>query len=204
MDKNQVILELVKFLKDITNDVYTNYNVDMRLYQPGLEPLSIIGKSETEIVAELKMDLFAIFSRYSKIKKTNMKNVDCQKFYGLECDALIKLAERITALMPIINCSINDEEFANMSFIKESKEYVEQNINAICIDMLLNFIRESFILVTDFQNFTIATTMTDSESVSITSPQTLSQSFRIFYEGDSQCYCTIADAIRSNQEKFVP
>ncbi len=208
MNQEETTLSLVKSLQELLNWVYAHYNVDLKLYQPGLEPLSVIGKTEIEIIAELKKNIFLIFSRFSKTKRTNMRNWACKNFFGLESDALVQLAERITALVPVVNCFKNDKEFSDMPFVRESCEYIEKNMHDICINMIINYIKEFTILISDFQNFTTTATMSNSIDNliidEITSPQTLSRLFRIFYEGDNQCYCTIADAIRSNQEKFVP
>lgn len=209
MKEEETILNITKTLIEILNMVYTNCHVDMALYQPGLEPLSVIGKSEIEIITKLKTNILTMFSRYSNTKETHMRNKECQNFFGLECDALIKLAERVTSLMPVIIYSKKDEEFAKMPFVKESNEFVEKKLNEICIDMLVNYIRESFILTNDYMDYTWTTDTQESENgekniVETSSPQRLSKLFRIFYEGDKNCYCTIADAIRSNQETFVP
>ncbi len=204
---NEQVISQTKMLKSILEIINTEFNVNMCLFQPGIEPLSVIGKTETDILTELRNNIILIFSKYYKTKQVSMNNYGCKKIFGLECEELIKLAGRISTLIPVKDCSIYDEQFSQMPFIREASIYLEEELNKICSNMIGNYLTELTILLEEFNNF--ATTEEQEiesdmiHTTSISSPQMTSQLFRIFYKGNKNCYCTIADAIYDNQDQKV-
>lgn len=204
---NEQVIGQIKILKLMLEMVNTELNVNMCLFQPEIEPLSVIDKNETEIITELRNNIILIFSRYYKTKQISMNNYACKQLFGLECEELIKLAGRISVLIPVIDCSIHDEEFSQMTFIKEANIYLEKELNRICSNMIGNYLAELTLLLKNFKNFKI----TEKQAIEndmihtthISSPQMPSQLFRIFNNDSKNCYCTIAGAIHDNQKQKV-
>lgn len=197
-------IELLKLMIEAIN---TEINVNMCLFQPGIEPLNIVGKSVNEILSELRFNLIVIFSKYCNQKTVFMNDNACKKIYGLECEELLKLAERINVLISVINISKQDEKFSKISFVNDIGLYTEKELNKICSNMIQNYLMELKNLIEDFQKFTITENQCYDAGMfcttRISSPQMTSQLFRIFYNGNPNCYCTIADAIQDNQEKIA-
>ncbi len=204
---SEQVIGQTKILKNILEILNSELNVNMCLFQPGIEPLSVIGKNETEIITELRNNIILIFSKYYKTKQIPMNNYACKKLFGLEREELIRLAGRISVLIPVMDCSSCDEEFSQMTFINEASIYLEKELNKICSNMIDNYLAELIFLLQDFENFTITEKQTIENGMihttRISSPQMISQLFRIFYNGNKNCYCTIAGAIKDNQKQKV-
>ncbi|MDE6292322.1 MAG: hypothetical protein K2L98_01430, partial [Bacilli bacterium] len=62
---DQDSLETISLLKKAIELLNERFGINICLNQPGLEPLSIIGKTETEIIDELKKKIFLMFLEYS-------------------------------------------------------------------------------------------------------------------------------------------
>lgn len=200
-DIDKLNFSIVNLLKQLIERINTEYDVNMRLFQPGIEPLSIIGKTEKEIILELENNIVKISSNFSQSKVIPINDYECQTIFALKQDELKKLMERISSLSSIVNCSSQDEEFSKMPFVEEANAFVNKEINEICLRMLLNYLKELIILIKEFEKFTITTAQEDNMIWTISSPQTASQLFRIYYKDCPDCYCTIADAIRDNVRK---
>lgn len=197
MPKDKTTL-LISFLKQCVEFINSKYGVNMCLYQPGLEPLSLIEKKEQEILAELHNNIVIMLCKFNFSGSISLSDWDFKPFFGVEKDELKKIAGRLVALLPITQ--LKDDEFEKQLIAIEAKNHVNEILDGISQNMLASFIKEYYVLFKDFQNFTITTEKTsDNSTVAMASSQTLSNYFRIMYKDNSNCYCTIADAITDNQ-----
>lgn len=147
-----------------------------------------------------------MLSRFNKEKKVPLKSVLCKKFFGYEPNEIMQIADRFALLCPTIDYFKQDKEFSEgLSVdITKLKEFIDEKLNVICSKMLDSYLVECEQLVQDFLNYKVSVVVDVSVadmSLCISSPQTISQLFRIFYKYNKKCYCTIADAILDNQEQ---
>lgn len=203
IDKTKLGVEL---LRGRVQAIYEKTNVDMRLFQPGIEPLSVIDKSKEEIICELKVNIIKIFEGFSKSNYIPLNNEECLKLFGTDNEELKKLSERILSSYHVVKCSINDEEFSNDPAVQCIQKYFNEKTDEICNRMLSTCLIEFDMLREDYENYgtmcsNFVVKKDEAISVSVSTPQHLSKYFRIFYKDDDTCYCTIADAINSNKRK---
>lgn len=198
--QKQFIFNIANILKQEIEDFNTNYDINMLLFRPGIEPLNVIDKSVIDIIEELKSSIIVMLTKLYKTKTLPLHNYSYQKLFGMERDELLKLSGRINILNSVIDYSKQDEELFGTDFVSAAGAFVDDELSILCYNMLHGYACEIRVLKNDFENFSITTTEENGNiSSTITSPQTCSDLIRIMYKDNSYCYCTIADAIQDNQ-----
>lgn len=195
--------ELIKVLKCIVESLNANYDINMNLHQPSIESLSIIGKSDDEIIDELKNNITAIMLNFVNYKE-KFSPLDFQKtinLFRVNEEEFTKFARKISALIPVINYSKQDKEFSELSLVSEAIGIVNEILDLLFHNMIISYCSELVILYNDFVNYSVTISET---GFSISSSQTISRFFDIKYKEKDVMYCTIRGAIEDNLNPSRP
>lgn len=197
-EKKNANLILIKIIKSFAEAINFNFDVDMRLYQPGIEPLSVLGKEEEVILFELQKNLILILNRLNDENSISLPGFAFHSFFGVSPTELKKLSARLKALIPLTQ--LQDAEFAKSSLYAEALNQKEAILNSITENMLLSYVKEGVMLVLDLKGNT-QSKQTQKDGWNVSSPKSLSTFFRIFHKNSNNCYCSVIDAIEDNRDK---
>lgn len=191
-DKNIII---ISFLKKCIEHINLKHEVNMCLFQPGLEPLSLIGKTEQEILTELHNNIIIMLTEFNSSGNISLSSEAFKPFFGIDMNSLKKIATKLIGLLPF--AQLMDEELEEQFIIIDAYNNVNNILNGISYNMLTNYLKEFLVLLQDFQDFSITSKqISETSFLNITSSQSASNYFRIMCK--DAFYCTIADAVIAN------
>ena len=155
---DQDSLETISLLKKAIELLNERFGINICLNQPGLEPLSIIGKTETEIIDELKKKIFLMFLEYSKQENIPLDDRTIKNLLGgLSRESIMTIAKRFAVLAPVIDYSNQDEEFDNLPFMDGVYGYIQEVLANICSNMLDGYLLEFKTLLQEFLSDSVPT-----------------------------------------------
>lgn len=129
-------------MKMITGVMYNSYELDFRLYQPGICELSLKDKEKEQIAISLRNNIINMLNEvfYNRFDKNYSKDI-----FGCEYAEAKKIAQKLIPLIPIIK--------GDYSFSKEASLLFDDSINQICINFLDRGITELNRLLTNYFNY---------------------------------------------------
>lgn len=187
---NQDNLAIIRLLRKAIELLNERYGINICLNQPGLEPLSIIGKTDNDIIDELKKNVFLKFLDFSKQGSIPLDDKTIKNLLGgLSRDTIMVIAKRFAVLSPIIDYSNQDEDFDKLPFMDEVYEYIQEILTNICSHMLDGYLLEFKML---FQEFLSTSTSTKKAEL-----------LTIFSRDEQKSCSTIAEARSSDLDELL-
>lgn len=177
-------LTSITTLNEFVNHIYLNYNVNMKLSMPGLEPLSIIEKSDRQIYSLLEKNVFEILKKLNNCEEIPLEETEYKKFFGFskrEFDIASAIILKVESLK-----GKNDLCSRERNIIKFADNTLEHIISRIVMVHMTEFLK----LFQDFED----NKFTSSE-------ERVSAKYFIITDKDgNRKYLTIGEAVRRNEE----
>ena len=194
IDLKMSIMESLKNIATSYNKKY--YGINLCLYMPGLEPLNLLEKEPEELLGDLNDNIILMNTKELAIDYNQFKH-----FFGFTKEELQGIAINIKFCIDLEEYYEGLIMNYGLVSLENVRKYKKEIINRISKSMLIAYSYELTTLLLDFANYNTIDENRETGEWGVSTPQHLSQYFRIMSKDNKECLCTIADAINSSIEQ---